>query len=326
MLEQFGLVGSLVVLIAALLILNRASNLTINNAINLASATGLGKTKVGFILVAFSTSLPELFVAVFAVLAPATVGISIGNVLGSNIANVCLILGICLLVMAAKYPESSGFFTKMTREEVGSLNFGLLIASVVPLILLFVGYSSQIVGVILITIFAFNMYQLMKERKTVEEISEDAVKKKTSTYAVMSIVGAIGVVACSYFIVNSASFLATSAGIPTVVVGATLVAFGTSVPELATSLASVRKGFLDLAFGNIIGSCFFNITLILGVTFLVSPFQVELTAFSDVIIFSLIANLVLWYILQNKRVSRRDGIFLLMIYAVFLAVSFGNAV
>jgi cation:H+ antiporter len=326
MLEQFGLVGNLVVLIVALLILSRASNLTINNAINLASATGLGKTKVGFILVAFSTSLPELFVAIFAVLAPATVGITIGNVLGSNIANVCLILGICLLVMAAKYPESAGFFTKMTREEVGSLNFGLLIASVVPLILLFVGYSSQIVGVILIMIFAFNMYQLMKERKTVEEISEDAVKKKTRKYVFLSILGASGVVACSYFIVDSASFLATSVGIPTVVIGATLVAFGTSVPELATSLVSVRKGFLDLALGNIIGSCFLNITLILGVTFLVSPFQVELTAFSDVIIFSLIANLLLWYILQNKRVNRRDGIFLLIIYAIFLAISFGNAI
>jgi len=326
MLEQFGIIVNLVVLSAALLILNKASNVTINNAINLASATGLGKTKVGFILVAFSTSLPELFVAIFAVLAPATVGISIGNVLGSNIANVCLILGICLIVMATKYPESAGFFTKMAREEVGSLNFGLLIASIVPLALLFVGYSSQIVGAILITIFGFNMYQLVKERKTVEEISEDAIKKKTRSYAIMSILGAIGVVACSYFIVESASFLATSVGIPTVVVGATLVAFGTSVPELSTSLAAVRKGFLDLALGNIIGSCFLNITLILGVSFLVSSFQVELTAFSDVIIFSLIANLVLWYILQNKRVSRRDGIFLLMIYGIFLIVSFGNAV
>lgn len=326
MLEQFGVVGNLVVLAVALLVLSRASNLTINNAINVASATGLGKTKVGFILVAFSTSLPELFVAIFAVLAPATVGITIGNVLGSNIANVCLILGICLLVIAAKYPDSAGFFTKMAREEVGSLNFGLLVASLVPLVLLFVGYSSQIVGLILITIFGFNMYQLTKERKTVEEFSEDAEKKKARMYVVLSIVGAIGVVVCAYFIVESASFLALSAGIPPVVVGATLVAFGTSVPELATSLESVRKGFLDLALGNIVGSCFLNITLILGVSFLASPLQVELAAFSDVIIFSLIANLVLWYILQNKRVNRRDGILLLMIYAIFIAISLGNAI
>ena len=137
-----------------------------------------------------------------------------------------------------------------------------------------------------------------------------------------SVLGVIGVVACAYFIVESASLLALSAGIPPVIVGATVIAFGTSVPELATSLDSVRKGFLDLAVGNIVGSCFLNITLILGLTFLLAPFNVNISAFSDLILFSLIANIMLWYILQNTKVSKREGAILLGVYSIFLATSF----
>ena len=143
-LEQLGVVGNVFVLFTSLIVLIRASSLAINNSVKLASVTGLGQTKVGFLLVAFSTSLPELFVAIFAIADQETVGISFGNILGSNIMNICLILGIAFLIMAIKYPESAGFFTKMTRDEVGNLNFGIFVASIVPLILLYFGYATQL--------------------------------------------------------------------------------------------------------------------------------------------------------------------------------------
>jgi len=322
--EQLGAIGNAVVLVASLAVLVKASSLAITNSVNLASVTGLGKTKIGFILVAFSTSLPELFVVVFSLMEPETIGISVGNVLGSNIMNICLILGAVFLLMAWKYPDSVGFFTRMAREEVGSLNFGLFVASIVPLILLYLGYASQVVGVFLIGLFAFNMYTLSRKRETVEEISAEAEKRELGKYFAQAVLGIIGIVVCAYFIVESASVLALSAGVSPVVVGATVVAFGTSIPELATSLDSVRKGFLDLAVGNVIGSCFLNITLILGLIFLLAPFNVDVTAFSDLILFSLIANIVLWYIVQNTKVSRREGIILLAIYSIFLAVSFSG--
>ena len=324
MLEQFGIIGNVAILLATLAVLMKASNLAITNSVNLASVTGLGKTKTGFIIVAFSTSLPELLVAVFATLDPESVGISVGNVLGSNIMNICLILGICFLIMAIKYPTSAGFFTRMAKDEVGDLNFGIFVASIVPLVLLYFRFANQIVGFMLIALFVYNMYALTKKRKTVEEISDEAEKHDLVKYLIKSLLGIAGVVACAYFIVESASFLALSAGIPPVIVGATVVAFGTSVPELATSLDSVRKGFLDLAVGNIIGSCFINITLILGFTLLFAPFNVNISVFSDLIIFSLITNLILWYILQNTKVSKREGIIMLGIYLIFLANSLNN--
>jgi len=323
--EQLGAIGNIAVLVTSLLVLIKSSNLAISNSVNLASVTGLGKTKVGFLLVAFSTSLPELFVVIFAIMDPETIGISVGNVLGSNIVNICLILGAGFLLMAWKYPDSVGFFTRMAREEVGNLNFGLFVASIVPLVLLYLGYASQIIGASLVALFVFNMYGLSRKRDTVEEISAEAEKRELGKYFTKTLVGIMGIVVCAYFIVESASVLALSAGVPSVIVGATVVAFGTSIPELATSLDSIRKGFLDLAVGNVIGSCFLNITLILGLIFLLAPLNVNVSAFSDLIVFSLIANTLLWYMVQNTNVGKREGIILLAIYSIFLAVSFSPA-
>ncbi len=324
MLEQFGLIGNIVVLILSLVILMKASSWAITNSVKLASISGLGKTKIGFILVAFSTSLPELFVAIFAAVNPETIGISVGNVLGSNIVNICLVLGVGFLIMAFKYPESAGFFTRMAKDEVGNLHFGIFVASIVPLILLYFGSANQIVGALLIALFVYNMYQLIRKRESVEEISDIAEKPELGKYLFKSFLGIIGVVGCAYFIVDSASFLALSVGIPPVIVGATVVAFGTSVPELATSIESIKKGFMDLAIGNIIGSCFINITLILGFTLLLSPFNVDTSAFSGLILFSLMTNIILGYMLQNTKVTKRDGAILLAMYIVFLAISFSG--
>ena len=324
-LEQLGAIGNTIVLFVSLVVLIRASSLAIANSVKLASITGLGKTKVGFLLVAFSTSLPELFVAIFAIADQGKVGVSIGNILGSNIMNICLILGIGFLIMSIKYPQSAGFFTKMTRAEVGNLNFGIFVASIVPLLLLYFGYATQLMGIILIGLFIYNMYDLAKKRETVQEISNTAEKTENKKYIIKSILGIIGVVASSFFIVESASFLALIVGIPPIIVGATLVAFGTSFPELVTSLASVRKGFIELALGNVIGSCFINITLILGFSFLLAPLNVDISAFSDLILISLISNIVFGYIIQNSSNGKREGIVLLTIYAIFIVISFGQS-
>jgi len=322
-LEGLGLLGNIIILIAALAALDKASDLTITHSINVASVTGLGKTTVGFILVAFSTSLPELFVAAFAVLTPEKVGVSIGNVLGSNIVNICLILGVCFLLISLKYPEKSRVLPKMAKEEMGSLYFGLFIASIVPLALIYIGYASQFIGVLLLVIFVYYMFQLSKARTPAETSSSGAEKNKLRKYVSLTILGAVIVVICAYFIVESASFLASSVGIPAVVIGATVIAFGTSVPELSTSLGAVKKGHLELALGNIVGSCFINITLILGVTLIASPLTINMSAFSNVALFSLITNLLLWYFLSNERVGRREGTILLFLYVLFLAISLG---
>jgi cation:H+ antiporter len=323
--EQLGVIGNVAVLVVTLIVLSQASNLAISNSIKVAEVTSLSKTSVGFILVAFATSLPELLIAIFAVLDPSKVGVSIGNVLGSNIVNICLVLGVSFIFIASVYRDNVRTISEMAEEEWGSLNFGLLVASIVPLVLLYIGYASRLIGGVLLAIFLYYMYRLAKT-KTPSGLTyvHDHRKSVVYKYTALSILGALGVVLCAYLIVESASFLARSVNIPAVVIGATIVAFGTSIPELATSMDSIKKNHANLALGNIVGSCFINITAILGVTLIASPLAINISAFSRIALFSLIANLLLAYFLASRRIGRLEGLILLFLYAVFIAVSLLN--
>ena len=318
-----GLLVNALILLAALLVLNKASDWTITNSVKVADVIGFGKTTVGFILIAFSTSLPELSVAIIAAVEQETIGVAIGNVLGSNIVNICLILGVGFLLITLKASNNVKLVPSMAKEEIGSLYFGLFVASVIPLTLLYIGYASQLIGIVLLAIFVFYVYQLSKVRNVKEEGALGGEREKLGKYTFLTLLGVAGVVITSYFIVDSASYIAGSVGIPRVVIGATIVAFGTSLPELATSINSIRKGHLDLALGNIVGSCFINITCILGVTLTASTLRVNMSAFSNLVMFSLITNLFLWYFLSSEKISWREGAVLLFMYFVFLVTSFG---
>jgi len=322
--EEWGVLGNALVLLVSLAILDRASDWAITNSVKIADITGFGKTTIGFILVAFSTSLPELCVSIFAAISGEGMGIAVGNVLGSNIVNICLILGVCFLFVSLKSSEAVKLAPAMAKEEIGTLYFGLFVASVVPLTLLYIGFASRIIGVILLAIFVFYVYRLSKVRKIREEGSLGEERRKLPRYTFFALLGIALVVASSYFIVDSATYIAESLGVPPVIIGATIIAFGTSLPELATSVDAVQKGHLDLALGNIVGSCFINITCILGVALIGSPLAVNMAAFSHLVMFSLITNLLLWYFLSSERISWREGTILLVMYGVFLATSFGG--
>jgi len=320
--EELGIWGNTLVLVGSLAILAKASDLTISNSVKVASVTGFGKTTIGFMLVAFSTSLPELVVSFFAVLGQGSVGVAVGNVLGSNIVNICLVLGICFLIVTLKCPKYACLYPDMAKEEMGSLYFGLFVASMVPLVLLYMESASIFAGVALLAIFIVYLYQLSKTKNVKENGSLGNEKKNLHLYALLVFIGVAGVVASSYFLVGSASYVARSIGVPPVIIGATIVAFGTSAPELATSITATRKGHLNLALGNIVGSCFINMTLVLGVTLVASPLGVNMTAFSKLAVFSLITNLLLWYFLSSEKLTWREGAVLLFVYSVFIATSF----
>jgi cation:H+ antiporter len=319
---ELGLLGNALILLVALIILDKSSDLTINNSVKVAEITGLGKTTVGFLLVAFSTSLPELSVSIFSAVDPETLGVAIGNVLGSNIVNVCLILGLCFLILSVKNHDVKNKFEGLRIDEVRDLYFGLFIASLIPLALIYIGYASRMVGAFLIALFIFHNIQLFRHRKS-EQDSGSESKKDAARYALLALLGVAGVVGSSYFIIESASYIASELGVPKIVIGATIVAFGTSLPELATSIDATKKGHIELALGNIVGSGFVNITLILGVALFCGPFRVNISSFSNLVMFSIMANLILWYFLVNERVSWRESAILLFMYTLFIVTSFG---
>jgi cation:H+ antiporter len=314
---------NVLVLLGSLLVLNKASDITIHHSIAVARITGLTNTTVGFILVAFSTSLPELFIALFAAVLPDSLGVAIGNVLGSNIVNICLILGICFLWMGLRHPgKEYPIFRK--KKEAETLYFGIFIASVIPLVLLGIGQVSRGVGVVLIVIFGYYMYRISRMKSSGYENVPAGDGRGPGKAILLTVLGTMGILASAYFLVESASFIAISFGIPKVVIGGTIIAFGTSIPELVTSLHATRRGYLDLALGNIIGSCFINITGILGVALVLSPFHVDIGSFANLIVFTILTNLFFWYFLSKERFSWREGLVFLGIYAVFLIASFSG--
>jgi len=320
------LIISVVILLISLIVLNKASHVTITNAVKVSEITGLAKTTVGFTLIAFSTSLPELSVAVFSVFL-GTIGVSIGNVLGSNIVNVCLIMGLGVLLATLKRSKSlNDIVPSMPKEELESLYSGLFIASIIPLSLIYIAYASQFIGFLLLTVFAIYTCQLLRAEKPMEETGGSAPKEERSKlrrYILLTFAGVFSVVASSYFIVDSASNIADAFGVPRSLIAATIIAFGTSLPEFSLDVRAIIKGEPALAFGDIVGSNFVNITLILGVTLVASPLTIDMRVFLDLVIFSIISNLLLWYFLTTGRMGWREGAILLFIYALFLATTFG---
>ena len=199
-------------------------------------------------------------------------------------------------------------------------------ASIIPLSLLYLAYASWFVGLALLLVFGVYTYQLSKIRRPTEkgEGTPKEERRKLRSYVALTFAGIAGVIISSYFIVESAVAIAEFVGVPKSLIGATIIAFGTSLPEFSIDVNAFLKGHSALALGDIVGSCFINITLILGVTLLASPFTVKNMAFfTDLVIFSLIANLFLWYFLTIGRIGWREGAILLFVYLLFLATTVG---
>ncbi len=189
--------------------------------------------------------------------------------------------------------------------------------------LIYIGHASRFIGLLLIAIFVIYNLQLVKKKNGKEISSYGTKKSKIRKYITFTVIGAAIVVTSAYFIVGSATYIAVNIGIPTVVIGATIVAFGTSLPEFMNSIEATRKGHLTLALGNIVGSCFINMTLILGVALIGSPLRLDMVTFSNLVLFSIITNLILWYFLTGDRLGMREGVVFLFMYFLFLAISFG---
>jgi len=154
-------------------------------------------------------------------------------------------------------------------------------------------------------------------------------KRRLKRYLLFTIIGALGVVGSAYFLVESAVFIAQSVGVAQAVIGATVIAFGTSLPELVLDLKMFLRGDSTLALGDIAGSSFVNITVVLGVAFIASaiagsPVQIDNMVLLNLAIFSIIANSLFGFFLVKKRISVKEGIIFLALYALFLYITLGG--
>jgi cation:H+ antiporter len=304
---------SLLLLIGSLVVLAFSSHYTINAIEKLIALTGLSEMSAGFILLATLTSVPELIVALFSVM-QGEPGISIGDILGSNVFNLGAVLGILGIF---------GYLKTCCTDMLLDLTDILFISSAIPLLLVIFDVSSPVVGLLLLATFVANTYFMAKKRTPAVEVNGNAatIKKEESKVKVLALllVGLLGVIVSARLVVTSGLELAVLLGAPPILLGAKIVAIGKSLPEFTTDLAAVRRHRVHLAIGGIIGSNLTNLTLVLGVVLIASP-SVEITLLPQILPFLLITTVIFWRFLTRGGISKFGGALLLATYLLFQIV------
>jgi cation:H+ antiporter len=305
------------ILIASLVGIASASHFVIKSLEKLIEITGLSEASAGFIILAVLTSTPEITVAVFSV-AQGTPAISIGDVLGSNVFNIGVVLGILGFF---------GYLKTCCTDLLVELTDMLFITALIPLLLVINQYHilnipTPVVGLVLLAVFLANTFLMARRRTpTVELSSINSVSTARKGVAIATLLASFAiVVVAARFAVYSASSVAVSLGASPVFVGAKIVAIGTSLPELTLDLTAVRRGRVQLALGDIVGSNLTNLTLVLGLVLLTSPFAVNMTVFTEILPFLLMTTVVFWRFIMRGGVSKIGGVILLLTYVLFQAV------
>ncbi len=314
------LIVQLLTIAISLAVLASASHFTIKSIEKIIALTGLSEASAGFVILAVMTSTPEIIVALFSVLQGAS-GISIGDILGSNIFNVGAVLGILGML---------GYLRTCCTDLLTELTDILFLTSLIPLLLVIFNYPplrsfiaiNPIIGAILLGTFVINMYLIAKKRTPIVSTNKSKTKGKENTKIILAklILSFAGVVIAARFAVSSGLNLAVLLGAPPILIGAKVLAIGTSLPELTVDFAAVRRGRVQLAIGGIIGSNLTNLTLVLGIVLLASPFAVDMTIFTELLPFLLITTIIFWRFLTRGGISQVGGIILMMTYILFQAI------
>jgi cation:H+ antiporter len=280
----------------------------VKSAASLAKKLNISPFLIGVTVVSFGTSAPELIVSLKAAFNGSS-GIAIGNVIGSNIANLALVLGITVLIRPIV----------LDPQKLRFSWFAMLVAS-----LMFLGFSidgilDRVDGLFLIS--GLILFLILSIRKRDDSFVEEELEKtlKTNLIPVYFIFGAAGLYYGSELLVDSAITIAKSFGISEFIIGVSVVALGTSLPELVTSIIAIIKGQSSISVGNLIGSNVFNIFAVLGITSAVNPLKADSFLIAiDLPIMLGVTLLTGLFLLVSKKLGRIEGLLLITIYIMYI--------
>ncbi len=307
----------MLILVASLAGLALAGHFAIRSVERIIEITGLSEASAGFVILAVLTSTPEITVAVFSIF-QGNPAVSIGDVLGSNVFNIGAVLGILGFL---------GYLRTCCTDLLVDLTDMLFITALIPLLLVISQYnifniSSSIIGLILLAAFLVNMYLVARKRTPLVTLNDGKAvgeRRKGTVVAALLLSFAV-VILAARLTVYSALNIAVALGVPPILIGAKIVAIGTSLPELTLDLTAVRRGRVQLALGDIIGSNLTNLTLVLGLVLLTSPFRVDMTVFTEILPFLLMTTVIFWRFIMRGGVSKAGGGLLILTYALFQAL------
>lgn len=308
---------SFIILIIGFFFLIKGADLFVDGTSSIARKFNVPPMVIGLTIVAMGTSAPEAAVSITSSLAGQN-DMSVANVVGSNFFNILVVLGVSSVL--AKLPVEKNTIKKDTPFLI-----------LVSLLLLLFGINmnvSRIEGIIFLILFAYFLYYTVMSAKTAssESVAETATTSELEVgkempmvkTILLSIVGIIGIVLGGDMVVNSATNIATSFGMSANLVGLTIVAIGTSLPEFVTSVIAVKKGETEIAIGNVIGSNIFNILLVLGLAATISPINISMFALIDVVFMFAITILLYLFIKKSNSLVKYQGIIFIVVYLIYM--------
>ncbi len=307
---------SIVLLAIGLVLLVKGADFFVEGSSSIAKRFNISSMVIGLTLVAFGTSAPELAVSVSASLKQAN-GIVFGNVVGSNIVNILLILGISAFIRPINIK------TKTIFKEMPFAILTIIALMVMVMDGLINGDPSSIVsrsdGWILLLFFAIYLYSMAEitilgKEEPVDEILLLPVSKSIF----FTVGGLITVIFGANLVVNGATDIALLFGFSETIIGLTIVAIGTSLPELITSVVAAKKGENDIAVGNIVGSCILNILLVMGLSATIYPIDVAMENYPDlwILLFSTLIAVLLMH--TSKKITRAEGVIMILGYLAYV--------
>lgn len=302
-------------LILGFVLLIKGADFFVDGASGVAKKFGIPEIIIGLTIVAFGTSAPEAAISINSAL-QGSAEISLGNVLGSNVLNVLLILGLTACIKpltvklnTVKYEIPFAFFATLVLVAMGAVFGKLTIA------------SGIILWILMIVFFVYLVISGKKNSNAQDEEEAPTIKTTNPFLLIAFIVGGLlAIVIGSDLTVDSATVLAKELGASDRLIALTIIAFGTSLPELVTSITAARKNSVDIAIGNIIGSNIFNILFVIGTASIITNINYSSDFFVDGIM-CLVSLVVLeLFVLRKKKLSRLGGAIMLLMYAAYFVV------
>ena len=316
------MIGNIILIIIGFALLIKGADLLVIGASKIAKKFNIPEIVIGLTVVAIGTSLPELVVSTTSALTGHS-DIALGNIVGSNIANLFLILGVCAIIKPLKFKKETVMFENPFVIVITALLFFLCLNNGG------VEISRAEGAILLLLCIVFILYNvIMAKRGSVKEDPEEELQQdpeepsKIDTYKslLFIVIGILGLKYGGDFVVDNAVAIAQAIGISEKLISLTIVAISTSLPELITSVTATYKGETDMAIGNIVGSQTFNILLILGTSALLSPIKYSTIYNQDLVL--LLAGSTVFalfpFLGEKRKMTRENGILFVIVYIVYM--------
>lgn len=312
---------SFLILIIGFAFLIKGADMFVDGSASIAKKFNVPSMVIGLTIVAMGTSAPEAAVSITSSLAGQN-DMAVANVIGSNFFNILVVLG-CSSIIAT---------LPVQKETIKKETPFLILVSVALLVFGFDLKITRIEGLILLAVFTYFIIDTVKSAKKAsslessiaaesaiaietEEVEEIAMPKTI----LLSLIGVVGIVVGGDMVVNSATSIAQTLGMTPNLVGLTIVAIGTSLPEFVTSIVAIKKGETEIAIGNVIGSNLFNILLVLGLSTTINPIGISAFALMDIAFMVFITVLLYLFMKQKNAIVKKQGFILLAIYVTYMS-------